>query len=113
MPQAFADSTSVAANSVSANVLEGTALQYIQGTRLHNLLIAANGSATGLRATLIVGEQSVLDDVPISDANRYPNADQDFLFNAGAQPGDRVVLRFRNTTAGALTAQWLVKDTVI
>lgn len=98
------DSVSVAANSVSANVLSGQLYEFVpQGA---NLTLSVAGSATGLRATLINGIPLV-NDQAINLQNRFPLIPDDVI-HAGPVPGGRVVLTFRNTTAGALTAFWRV-----
>lgn len=98
------DSISVAANSVSANVLSGQLYEFIP--RGANITLSVTGSATGLRATYIVGAP-LINDQAINLQNRFPLIPDDVL-HAGATPGGRQVLTFRNTTAGALTAFWRV-----
>lgn len=98
------DSISVAANSVSANVLAGQLYEFVeQGA---NVTISLSGSATGLRTTYIAGIPLV-NDQAINTANRFPVIPDDVL-HSGQVPGGRQVLTFRNTTAGALTAFWRV-----
>lgn len=97
------DSVSVAANSVSANVLAGQLYEFVPET---NLTVSVAGSATGLRASLIVGAP-IIDDQAINLQNRFPIVPDDVI-HSGYVPGGRMILRFRNTTAGALTAFWRV-----
>lgn len=97
------DSVSVAANSVSANVLAGQLYEFIPET---NLTVSCTGSATGLRTSLIVGAP-IIDDQAIGLQNRFPIVPDDVI-HSGYVPGGRMILRFRNTTAGALTAFWRV-----
>lgn len=98
---------SVAANSTSANVLAGQLDEFLAGPAAISLAAAA--SAAGMRATLSVGGRLVIDDQAISGANRFPILPDD-LVAAGVAgvPGERLILRFRNTTAGALTVDWAV-----
>lgn len=98
------DSLSVPANSVSPNVLSGKLYEFVnQGT---NVTLAVAGSATGLRLTFIAGVPFVNDEA-INSANRFPLIPDDIMLNQRV-PGGRMVLTFRNTTAGALTAFWRV-----
>lgn len=97
------DSISVAANSVSANVLSGQLYEFTEGGQL---AVSCAGSATGLRVTFIVGVPLV-DDQAINLQNRFPIIPDDVVFSGDVPPG-RMILRFRNTTAGALTAFWRV-----
>lgn len=98
------DSVSVAANSVSANVLSGQLYEFLPpGARV---TVSVTGSATGLRMTLINGVP-LINDQAINLQNRFPIIPDDVV-HAGPVPGGRAVMTFRNTTAGALTAFWRV-----
>lgn len=98
------DSVSVAANSVSSNVLAGQLYEFVpSGTRV---TLACCGSATGLRATLIANIP-VMNDQAINSQNRFPVIPDDIVFQ-GVVRAARLVLTARNTTAGALTFYWRV-----
>lgn len=98
------DSLSVAANAVSANVLAGQLYEFVDaGTQV---TISVTGSATGLRCTFICAIPMV-NDQAINLQNRFPLIPDDVLLSGGVL-GGRMVLTFRNTTAGALTAFWRV-----
>lgn len=99
------DSISVAANSVSANVLAGQLFEFLGGPAA--LVVSATGSATGLRATLLVAGVSLINDQAIGLQNRFPLIPDDVLTQERV-PGGRMVLTFRNGTAGALTAFWRI-----
>ncbi len=97
-------SVSVGANAVSANQLAGKLYEFVNpGT---NVTISATGSATGLNVTYICGIP-LINDEAIGLQNRFPIIPDDVL-TSGQVPGNRLVLTFRNTTAGALTAFWRV-----
>lgn len=97
------DSLSVAANAVSVNVLAGQLYEFVPQT---NVTISCTGSATGLRTTFICGVP-LINDQAINLQNRFPLIPDDIIQN-GLVPGGRMVLTFRNTTAGAITAFWRV-----
>lgn len=98
------DSVSVAANAVSANQLSGQLWEFApEGAQV---TYAATGSATGLRTTFICTVPLVLDQA-IGLQNRFPILPDDIVFS-DVVPGGRMVLTFRNTTGGALTAFWRV-----
>lgn len=98
------DSVSVAANTVSANVLAGQLYEFVpNGTRVS---LSCTGSATGLRATLIANIP-VLNDQAINLQNRFPIIPDDIIYT-GTVRACRLVLTARNTTAGALTFFWRV-----
>lgn len=98
------DSVSVGANAVSANVLAGQLYEFVEpGT---NVTVSCTGSATGLRCTYICGVP-LINDQAINLQNRFPLIPDDII-QSGGVPGGRMVLSFRNTTAGAITAFWRV-----
>jgi hypothetical protein len=98
------DSVSVAANSVSANVLAGQLYEFVQtGT---NIVLSLTGSATGLRTTFIANVP-LLNDQAIGLQNRFPIIPDDVIFQGRVRQA-RLVLTARNTTAGALTFFWRV-----
>ncbi len=98
----MSDRQSVAANAVVANVLSGKVHEFITEPSVVRLF--ATGSAVGLNYTMIVGDESSLQDQEVSAANRFPIIPDDFVAEAGALPGDRIVVAVRNTTVGAITA---------
>lgn len=98
------DSISVLANSLSLNVLSGQLYEFVDaGT---NVTFACTGSAAGLRASFTAGIPWIQDQA-INLQNRFPLIPDDIMLNTRV-PGGRMVLQFRNTTAGALTAFWRV-----
>lgn len=98
------DSVSVAANSVSANVLAGQLYEFVpSGTKI---TLSCTGSATGLRATLIANVP-VMNDQAINLQNRFPIIPDDIIYS-GVVRACRLFLTARNTTAGALTFFWRV-----
>lgn len=98
------DSVSVAANSVSTNVLSGQLYEFLpEGTEV---ALSCTGSATGLRVTYICGAP-LINDQAIGLQNRFPIVPDDTMLSM-AVPEGRQVLTFRNTTAGAVTAFWRV-----
>lgn len=93
--------TSVAANTTTANLLAGDKDEFLEEASVVNL--AAVASAVGLRVTLIVGSEVVVDDMELAVGTTLPKMPEDMIAQAGAFPGDRITLRLRNTTGGALT----------
>lgn len=98
------DSVSVAANSVSTNVLAGQLYEFVpEGA---GVTLSCTGSATGLRTTFICGVP-LINDQAINLQNRFPLVPDDVL-HSGYVPGGRMILTARNTTAGAITFFWRV-----
>lgn len=99
------DSISVAANSLSANVLAGKLFEFVPAGA--NITLSGSGSAAGLRISFVASLVQLLNDEALSTANRFPLIPDDIILNQRVGNG-RLLLTFRNTTAGALTAFWRV-----
>jgi len=99
----------VAANGLSANVLSGDVHQVLQGTARVDFY--ATGSAAGLRYTAGGGGDIIADDSVLNAQNRQPLENEDFLVGDNFTQSTPLTLRFRNTTAGALTARFRVRVT--
>jgi len=95
---------SVAADTTTTNRLTGNINEFLGATSIVALYVAS--SATGINAQLLIGNESIIDDQEVSDANVFPRTPEDFLARGAGFPGDRLILRFRNATAGALTVKW-------
>lgn len=98
------DSVVVLLNSVSVNVLAGQLYEFVEAGS--NVTVSVTGSATGLRSTFICGIP-LINDQAINLQNRFPLIPDDIIHSGGV-PGGRMVLTFRNTTAGSITAFWRV-----
>jgi len=101
------DTQSVAANATVANVISGKSAEFVKEPSV--VTFSATGSAIGLFMTAIVGEEVVIEDQAIPLTNRFPVLPDDTLAQAGGFPGDRIVVKLRNSTAGALTS-WVRVD---
>lgn len=95
------DVQSVAANTTTSNILAGKAKEFCEEASI--ITVGVNASAVGLRCSLIIGSEVVIDDQEVSSINRMPQFPEDALAEGGAFAGDRITLRLRNTTAGAIT----------
>lgn len=93
---------SVAANTTVANALAGKSAEFIKEPSI--ISVAVLGSAVGLNTTLIIGEEVVVDDQEVGVGTTLPIVPDDVLAQGGGLPGDRVILKVRNTTGGAITA---------
>lgn len=93
--------TSVAAGAVNDNIFSGSAFEYVRQPGV--VSIGAVASATGGFITIQAGPTLILEESPPTVKTTMPVVPDDFLYQAAVVPGDRLVLRFRNPTAGALT----------
>jgi selenophosphate synthetase-related protein len=100
--QVMTDRQSVAANATVANAVSGKVHEFI--TRPSKVRLYGCASAVGLNMTFIVGNVTVMQDQEVNAQNRMPIVPDDWIVDAGAKPGDRVVLSYRNSTGGAITA---------
>jgi len=100
------NSLSVAANAVSANVLAGQLYEFLPANA--QVVLSVAGSAIGLNTTLLAGGVSLINDQAINIANRFPVIPDDIITQEQVPAGARLLLTFRNTTGGALTAFWRV-----
>jgi hypothetical protein len=99
------DSVSVAANSISANVLAGQLYEFVPAGV--TVTVSCTGSASGLRTTFIAN-MPLINDQAINLQNRFPLIPDDIMLNMALPFSARMVLTFRNATGGVLTAFWRV-----
>lgn len=99
-------SVSVAANATNDNLLTGSQFEYLP----YNARLAFGfcGSAAGLFVDVYSGQDIVAESMAVNTQNRFPVAPDDFILSDIGAAGDRLKVRVRNTTAGALTIFWSV-----
>jgi len=100
---------SLAANAVNDNILSGSAFEFLRGNAV--VSIGMTGSATGLVANIQSGADVVLEESPLIVKTTFPVIPDDFAYNDVGVAGDRLVVRVRNTTAGALTVRAIIQVT--
>lgn len=93
--------TSVPANSTVENILSGSIYEFPPWNC--KVDFGLSGSATGLVATVTSGSDVLQEEGPVPPTNRFPQAQDDFTLTDLIGAGERIVLRVRNTTGGALT----------
>jgi len=99
----IAKEVSIPANSSVENVFAGSAFEFARGPQLVTLGITQ--SAVGLLATFTSGADVVVEESAPPVKTVMPVIPDDFYASDIAAPGDRYVLRVRNTTAGPLTVR--------
>lgn len=103
---AIQNSVSISANATNDNVLAGSQFEYLPYNAVIDFGMTA--SAAGLVADIYSGQDIVAESFALATTNRIPIKPDDFTLRDIAAAGDRLKLRIRNTTAGALTAFWSV-----
>ena len=98
------NTTTLAANTTSANLIAGQINEFLARPSVVSLFITADNP--GLLATLLVGKDVVIDRQEVSDANRFPQTPEDFLDRGAGLGGERITLRLDNPTAGVIIGQW-------
>lgn len=96
------DRQSVAANAVVPNALSGKLHEFL--ARPSVVRVYGTASAVGLNVTFLLGGRSIMQDQEVSAQNRMPIVPDDVVAQGMGNAGDRLVLTYRNTTAGAITA---------
>jgi hypothetical protein len=100
---------SIAANATNENVLSGSAFEFLR--RQSIVSAGAVGSATGLHVTVQSGGDIVLEESPAAIKTTFPVIPDEMFYNDVGVQGDRLVVRVRNSTGGALTIRVLVQIT--
>lgn len=98
---------SVAANSTVDNVISGSIYEFLPWNA--SLALGTSGSATGLVVTINTGSDTVLEESPVPPTNHFPVIPDDMDVTDVAAGGERLVVKVRNTTGGALTFFLLVQ----
>ncbi len=98
---------SIAANAVDNNILSGSSFEFLRSNAVVSVGLA--GSASGLVANIQSGSDIVLEESPILVKTTMPSIPDDMYYNDVGVQGDRLVVRIRNTTGGALTIRAVVQ----
>jgi len=102
---------SVGANATVDNLISGSSFEFLRRNSIVSMGIV--GSATGLVASIQSGSDIVLEEAPLLVKTTMPTVPDDMYYNDAGVAGDRLVLRIRNTTAGALTVRAVVQVTPV
>lgn len=105
------NSVSVAANTVNDNVLTGSQWEYLPYNAAVEFGLVA--SATGLLCDVFSGQDNIAEGYGPSLANRFPIYPDDFTLTDVAAAGERLKVRVRNTTGGALTIFYSIRITPV
>lgn len=106
MPRMTGQNISVAANATTTNQLAGLQHEFLE--RPASVLLAAAAAAVGINVTFLIAGVTVVDDQPISQANRFPVIPDDVITEERGV--GRMVLRFRNTTGAAIVVNGFSVD---
>lgn len=93
--------TVVAAGAVNDNILSGSAFEYMRGNGVVSCGCVA--SVTGGFITIQSGPDVILEESAPMLLGTMPIVPDHYFYNWAAAAGDRLLVRARNPTAGALT----------
>jgi len=102
---------SVAANAVIDNLISGSSFEFLRSNAV--VSIGITGAATGLVASIQSGSDIVLEESPILVKTTMPIIPDDMYYNDAGVMGDRLVIRIRNTTGGAITVRSVTQITPV
>lgn len=106
--------TTVAANTVSANVFAGSSFEFVAVRSIINLACTqAGAAASDITASFQIGGEAITQGANVSDRAAHPTLKDDILAMAGAEGTERLFLTYTNTTAGALLVNTLLEITPI
>lgn len=101
------DVRSVAANTITANIVAGKVFEFVQRPSIVRFYIVS--AAVAVLADVLVGNESYVQGEEVSAANRFPIRNEDLLIEMGALPGERIVVRLNNTTGAAIVVKTLIE----
>lgn len=114
--------TAVAATSVNNNVISGSAFEFARVQSIYSIGVAQNN--VGGFVTLQGGPNIIAEEFPppvigtaannpsgaaLTTTSAYPVVPDEMYFTDVLNQGDRLVIRFRNPTAGSLTLSTVVQ----
>lgn len=98
---------SVAAGATVENALSGSAFEFLRRNSIISLGITA--AATGTFATVQAGADVILEESPPMVQASFPRIPDEMAYNFAGVGGDRLVVRLRNPTAGAIIMRVLLQ----
>lgn len=99
--------TSVAAGAVNNNIVSGSAFEFARTRQVVSIGLVQ--SATGGFATIQAGPDIVVEEFSVPILTTYPIIPDNMYFTDVMEVGDRLVIRYRNPTGGALTVRSVVQ----
>lgn len=101
--------TSIGAGAVNQNLLAGSAFEFLRRNSLVSAGVTA--AATGSFATFQSGADIVVEEFAPAVLTRYPIIPDEMYYSDVGAAGDRLVIRVRNPTGGAIVHRAIVQLT--
>jgi len=99
--------TSIAAGAVNTNLVSGSAFEFARTRQLVSIGVAQ--AATGMFCTIQAGPDIIAEEFSPAILTRYPIIPDEMYYTDVMEQGDRLVVRVRNPTGGAIVARALVQ----
>jgi len=110
MPMIMVES-SIAAGASNNNLVSGSAFEF--ATRRQVVSLGVVQSATGMFCTLQAGADIIAEEFSLPILTTYPVVPDQMYFTDVMEAADRLVIRVRNPTSGALIARSVVQTSPI
>ena len=98
---------SIAAGGVNTNLVAGSAFEFARSRQVVSMGLSQ--AATGMFATLQAGADVIAEEFSPPILTRYPIIPDEMYFTDVMEQGDRLVMRVRNPTGGAIIARAVVQ----
>lgn len=95
--------TSIAAGGNNNNLVSGSAFEFARGRQIVSMGITQ--AATGMFAQAQAGADIIVEEFSPPVLTRYPIIPDEMYFTDVMENGDRLVIRVRNPTGGAIIAR--------
>lgn len=100
---------SVAANSTVENILAGSAFEFLRSNSVVSIGVTA--AATGIVFSIQSGSDIVVEESAAYIKTQFPIIPDEMFYNDVGVMGDRLIVRARNTTGGALVVRVIAQVT--
>lgn len=102
---------SVGIGETVENALAGSAFEFLSRNSVVSMGVTA--AATGCFVTIQSGANIILEESPSYVQTTFPRIPDEMVYNDVGRQGDRLVIRLRNPTAGAIIMRVVVQLTGI
>lgn len=101
------NTSSIAAGATNPNVITGSAFEFARQRQIASMGVAQ--SATGMFVTIQSGAEVINEEFEPAILTRYPIIPDEMYYTDAMDVGDRLIIRARNPTGGALTLRTIVQ----
>lgn len=102
---------SVAANSSNDNLLSGSAFEFARARQVVSIGVTA--AATGVFIFISSGADLILEESAAYIKTQFPIIPDEMFYNDVQEAGDRLVIRARNSTGGAIVVRAIVLTSAV